>query len=794
MASPCFQLTTCSNIEVSATPPPAPIIFHGREDIVTNAAELLARPPSGCIAVLGTGGIGKTSVALAILHDPKLLPRFSDRRFFLSCEALTDADTTVVALAKLLAVLPTQDLLASVVAQLRSSLPLVLVLDNFETIWLVDDAAQRSTTEKLLSTLANIPTLSLVVTCRGIVLPVPQHVHWCNRQWATLEPISLGAAHRTFLDITMVDFSDEDDALNELIREVDAMPLAVVLLATLALDGSTPSELLDGWRRSHSALLRTGEGRQHNIEASVSLSLSVLQAGTDGVEGMQLLSICSILPDGLRPPIYDHLRSQFKHIDNARSRLRALALVSVGDDKQLKMLSPIRHFVQSQYPPLAVHLSLLQATYISIAKDFPTRPGSQFAARAATVLPELNNLTSVLSAMVSKPTAVLMAAIVDLSWFAYNHFPSVTLLSAVLPHINDRPGWRAVILRQLGRMQLSMHHYTQALQSFFAATQIYFQLQDPREVAACIRLTGKVYRLNGNNAAALEAVQTAKDMFAHIQDSLGQAQCLHELGQQQSSNGDIREAVTNLSTARRLFEGRGDQHSVARSSQALAAAHLKHGNLPAVAAHLHDAHAQFHNLGDRHGVAAITMLFGHLHLRQRNFVLAENYFADAREMFTSQGNGFGLAQSAQALGILRRDQGRILEARHHLLSARQCYADLGLQALASECAHGIESLAEVRSAPARPVGTRFVLEPTPLLGDTVSTIPGDASHSGRGATSHSGRAPTSHGRTDSLSCESESERLRDALLRAAKKKGRVRRRPHNIDPTRERRKISTTDT
>ena len=51
------------------------------------------------MAILGPGGIGKTSIALAILHDPLVKDLYGDCRCFMSCEATTTADAVVRALA-----------------------------------------------------------------------------------------------------------------------------------------------------------------------------------------------------------------------------------------------------------------------------------------------------------------------------------------------------------------------------------------------------------------------------------------------------------------------------------------------------------------------------------------------------------------------------------------------------------------------------------------------------------------------------------------------------------------------
>ena len=671
---------------ISATPPPRPVVVHGRDEIIDEAIDKLTTGPSTRLAYLGAGGIGKTCVALSILHDERLVGIFADRRLFISCEVCAGAGTVVVTLAKLLCVSNSRDLLTAVVMHLRTSQRTLLILDNLETTWLVDNHSHRHDFERVLGTLALIPSLSLIVTCRGIILPIPATVQWSNSDSATLEPFTHAAARRTFLDIcgTKVNTA-EDTALDELIHEVDAMPLAVELLGTLALDGRTPTELLAEWKRSYGALLRTHNDRLHSVEASIAISITLLLQGVDGAEALRLLSVCSQLPDGLRPVIYEQLRPLFEHIDNARTRLKALALVSVGVDQQLKMLAPVRHYMLSHHPMIPIHAAALRSIYYDLAAKCPTGPSQDFAARAAVIWPEFNNLIAILLTLVPEPTQALVDAVVGISWFSYHYFPTVNLLTAIIPHVSDRDEWCAVSLRLLGRLRLSLYEHERALECLSAACEIYQRLGASAEVAACVRLKGKVHRLAGNNDAAMQSLHIARNMYHDLGDDLGQAKCLHELGQQYSRNNDLPAALVSLTAALLRFAALGHDHSAARSRHALGVAYLRQGDMTSAVEHLQGARTELFRLGDRHSFSAVTHELGYLYLRKRDLTLAERYFNDARELHESQANRFGLAESARAIGQFCRAQGRLHDARSNFAVALRLYEAQGLHQRAEEC-------------------------------------------------------------------------------------------------------------
>jgi Cdc6-like AAA superfamily ATPase len=140
--------------------PSEPKIFHGRESELQDILSLFSQVTPR-IAILGAGGMGKTSLARAALHHTEITARYGQHRFFVTC----DLATTKVELAALigahLGLKPGPDLTRIVIQHFTSSSPSLLILDNLETLW--EPPESRGEIEEFLSLLTGVDHLALLV-------------------------------------------------------------------------------------------------------------------------------------------------------------------------------------------------------------------------------------------------------------------------------------------------------------------------------------------------------------------------------------------------------------------------------------------------------------------------------------------------------------------------------------------------------------------------------------------------------------------------------------------------------
>ena len=124
---------------------------------------MLTGAESARIAILGTGGIGKTSLARAAIHQPAVIQKYAepDQLLFVSAGSTTNAMDLANHIAVHIGLKPQRNPSKAVINYLSSRKSCLLVLDNLETAW--EPATSRTDIEELLSLLTDILHLSLIV-------------------------------------------------------------------------------------------------------------------------------------------------------------------------------------------------------------------------------------------------------------------------------------------------------------------------------------------------------------------------------------------------------------------------------------------------------------------------------------------------------------------------------------------------------------------------------------------------------------------------------------------------------
>jgi predicted ATPase/DNA-binding SARP family transcriptional activator len=248
--------------------PQTPLV--GRQRELADVGSYLRRLSPRLVTLTGTGGIGKTRLALQIAHE--LADAFDDGVFFVDLAPLREPELVPSAVADALGVdeQPGRPLLATLEAHLRER-RVLLLLDNFEV---VEEAAPL-----VAALLQAAPDLAVLGTSRAPLRLTGEHE-------VRVPPLPLAAAVRLFAERARAVApgfrrpSEEAEEVAELCRRVDRLPLAIELAAARTRDYA-PAELLQlfpGSLELASDGARDLPGRHRKLRATIDWSYELLAA------------------------------------------------------------------------------------------------------------------------------------------------------------------------------------------------------------------------------------------------------------------------------------------------------------------------------------------------------------------------------------------------------------------------------------------------------------------------------------------------------------------------------------
>ncbi|KAI0056755.1 TPR-like protein [Artomyces pyxidatus] len=345
--------------------PAKPQVFYGREETLDLIISLIfsALDAPARISILGSGGMGKTSLALAILHQPSVQAKFQKAIYFVSCEGCTSVAALWAEMARnfKLAIDPNIGLDQMILSYLGSFAASILCLDNFETLW-DQEVEQKIAVESFLARLAALHNTTLVLTMRGVERPAG--IAWTQPILSPLQPLDTAAAKKTFQNI-----SGQWDAWAEkLIEVVDGLPLAVTLLAHLA--QSLPCrQLWQRWEQKHVAAIERNKGhRLTSLELSIQLSIEGSRMRSDP-EILSVLSILCTLPGGLILNKTEQYETITKITDMIGKLLplQQSSLVYITPDNVLQTHPLIRYYCQAHHPLSLTLRNVIEQYYIELA-------------------------------------------------------------------------------------------------------------------------------------------------------------------------------------------------------------------------------------------------------------------------------------------------------------------------------------------------------------------------------------------------------------------------------------------
>ena len=676
--------------------------FVGRKVELAALTGLLAKSDVRLLTLLGSGGMGKTRLALEVAANQ--VDHFRDGVYFV---ALTAADTPYAVIALIAEALklifyegntPHQQL-----CDYLRHRNLLLVLDNFEHLLANTarlDEVEIANTSLVLDLLQVAANLKILVTSRarlnvhgeqlyfidGIDFSLSSKVTLAATTQSSAVQLFVQSARRVQAAFTLTD--DNVGSVAQICHLVQGMPLAI-LLAAAWVQVYTPAEILTELRQ-HDELrlnldlletdLRNVPARQRSLRALFDHSWRLLPQPER--ELFRQLSICR---GGFTRPAAQAVTAASPQalMTLVNQSLLQWQVTRRYDLHELVRQYATEHLAQTPALDEAVR-NRHSAFYCALLREQEAElKGSGQQAAMAIIEGELGNLSAAWEwAVVHEQIEQVAQAMHSLGWFyvwrsRYQEGEALYSNTArQLQTMNDPSpasqrlrvrllAWQSNFTRRLGHLAQTSRLLQQCLDYLDSPALSGLDLR--REQADVLFQLGSLHEEQAEFAAGTECYRQALALYEALADPWGAANSLAGLGEFAYRSGDYEGASRHYHESLALLHRLGDQKRSASVLGRLAYVLRDQGQLEAAEQVTQESVALYARLGDRAQIAAGQYDLGWSAIYAGRYTeacpLVENYIAIREDL--------GLPASITLLGLIDLELGNYQTAHNQLQTQLQ---------------------------------------------------------------------------------------------------------------------------
>jgi len=646
-------------------------MFFGRDELVEKVVDLAENLIP--IALIGAGGIGKTSIALAVLHHDRIKQRFGHHRRFIRCDRFPASSAHL--LRQLSNVIGAGVENPEDLTSLRTFLSLkkmLIVLDNAESI-LDPKGADAQNIYTVMEELSQFDNICTCITSRISTIPPD-----CKR--FDVPTLSMGAASDTFYRI--YDSNDRSDLISRILEQLDFHPLSVTLLATVAHQNRWDmGRLSREWERRRTSVLQT----QHNksLAAAIELSLASAMFQELGPDARALLGIIAFFPQGVDE---NNLEWLFPTISNGTDIFDKFCILSLTHRSNgfITMLAPLRDYLSPRDPGASPLLCETKDHYFSrlsviIDPDKPSFRESQWIKSEDVNVEHLLDVFTTVDGNSEDFWEACGFFFMHLIW----HKRRLTILGPKIEGLPDDRRSKPGCLFLLARLLYSIGNRVEQKRLLVCALDLWREHGSDDDVALALISLSDINRIIGLHEEGIQQAREALEVYERLGDTGQQAYCLIALAKSLNSNKQLDAAEEAALRAVDLLLKNGNKFRVCESHRLLGVIYQSKGEIKKAIYHFWMALAIATPFNWSDSLFWAHYRLASLFCDQGWFDDAQAHVEHAKSHAVDDGHNMGRVTEEQAR--LWYMQYKLEEARTEVLRATDVYDEIGAAEDAERC-------------------------------------------------------------------------------------------------------------
>ena len=642
------------------------------------------------IVLIGPGGIGKTSIALTVLHHERIKHRFGDDRRFIRCDQFpASLNHFLSRLSKVIgAGVENPEDLAPLRASL-SSKEIILILDNAESA-LDPRGTNGREIYAVVEELSQLSNICLCLTSRISTIPP-------TCETLDIPTLSIEAARDTFHGIYKN--GGHSDLINNILEQLDFHPLSITLLATVAHQNRwDANRLTKEWERRRTDALHTQHDK--SLATTIELSLASPMFQDLGPDARGLLGIVAFFPQGVNENNLDWL---FPTLSDRTKIFDTFCILSLAYRRStfVTMLAPLRDHLCPKDPTSSPLLHATGERYFRrLSVDFdPEDPSFE---EARWIASEDANVERLLDVFTSIHTNAVDAwdTCANFMRHLYWHKPQLVALGPKIEELPDGHPSKPQCLFWLSRLFDSVGNRVEYKRLLVHTLELWRERGDDIGVAhALTEISGANRWLRLHKEGILQAKE-ALEIYERLDHVPGQAQSWGRLGWLLNDDNQLDAAEEAALRAIDLLSDKGSRFQVCSCHRLLGLICHSRGDTNKALNHFETALRIASPFGWH------TLLFW-THYSLADLFFGENRFEDAhvhvehaKSHAINDAYPLGRATELQARFLYR--QHRFEEARSEALQAANVYEKIGATKDVEDCRAILQAVDEAMNHPKTP--------------------------------------------------------------------------------------------